>query len=180
LKDYLEVYGGVKVVDVHAAPRKLEEGKQTEEDESPYVLNETKKTLYISSMPHCILFVLLQVGSKLDQFTESEIADIQSTSVTMGEWFAMDQDECLEALDEIFELLKKCKTIFNTEEMGDLVFENCLVINREVPNEAVREDIIRYMNDTANADGKVTAVEKENLDYYAALIRIGSAMFGGN
>jgi uncharacterized tellurite resistance protein B-like protein len=98
----------------------------------------------------------------------------------MGEWFAMDQDECLEALDETFELLKKCKTIFNTEEMGDLVFENCLVINREVPNEAVREDIIRYMNDTANADGKVTAVEKENLDYYATLIRIGSAMFGGN
>jgi hypothetical protein len=36
------------------------------------------------------------------------------------------------------------------------------------------------MNDTANADGKVTAVEKENLDYYATLIRIGSAMFGGN
>ena len=180
LRDYLEVYGGVKVVDVPAAPRKMEEGKQTEEDESPYVLNEAKKTLYISSMPHCILFVLLQVGSKLDQFTESEIADIQSTSVTMGEWFAMDQDECLEALDETFELLKKCKTIFNTEEMGDLVFENCLVINREVPNEAVREDIIRYMNDLANADGKVTAVEKENLDYYATLIRIGSAMFGGN
>jgi hypothetical protein len=180
LKDYLQVYGGVKVVDVPAAPRKLEEEKQIEEDESPYVLNETKKTLYISSLPHCILFVLLQVGSKLDQFTESEIADIQSTSVTMGEWFTMDQDECLEALDDTFALLKKCKTIFNTEEMGDLVFENCLVINREVPNEAVREDIIRYMNDMANADGRVTAVEKENLDYYAKLIRIGNATFGGN
>jgi hypothetical protein len=180
LKDYLQVYGGVKVVDLPAAPRKMEEEKQTEEDESPYVLNETKKTLFISSLPHCILFVLLQVGSKLDQFTESEIADIQSTSVTMGEWFDMDQDECLEALDETFDLLKKCKSIFNTEEMGDLVFENCLVINREVPNEAVREDIIRYMNDLANADGRVTAVEKENLDYYATLIRIGSAMFGEN
>ncbi len=180
LKDYLQVYGGVKVVDLPAAPRKMEEEKQTEEDESPYVLNETKKTLFISSLPHCILFVLLQVGSKLDQFTESEIADIQSTSVTMGEWFDMDQDECLEALDETFDLLKKCKSIFNTEEMGDLVFENCLVINREVPNEAVREDIIRYMNDLANADGRVTVVEKENLDYYATLIRIGSAMFGEN
>lgn len=180
LKDYLQVYGGVKVVDLPAAPRKMEEEKLTEEDESPYVLNETKKTLFISSLPHCILFVLLQVGSKLDQFTESEIADIQSTSVTMGEWFDMDQDECLEALDETFDLLKKCKSIFNTEEMGDLVFENCLVINREVPNEAVREDIIRYMNDLANADGRVTAVEKENLDYYATLIRIGSAMFGEN
>ncbi len=180
LKDYLQVYGGVKVVDLPAAPRKMEEEKLTEEDESPYVLNETKKTLFISSLPHCILFVLLQVGSKLDQFTESEIADIQSTSVTMGEWFDMDQDECLEALDETFDLLKKCKSIFNTEEMGDLVFENCLVINREVPNEAVREDIIRYMNDLANADGRVTAVEKENLDYYATLIRIGSAIFGEN
>ena len=180
LNDYLEVYGGVKVVDLSSATTSAKNGEQKEENEEPYILNQTKKTLYISSMPHCILFVLLQVGSKLDQFTEAEIGDIQSTSVTMGEWFDMDQDECLEALDETFELLKKCKTIFNTEEMGDFVFENCLVINRDVPNEAVREDIIRYMNDLASADGKVTFVEKENLDYYATLIRIGSSMFGGN
>jgi hypothetical protein len=178
LNDYLEVYGGIKVADFSASTAPAKKEDQKEENEEPYIINPTKKTLYISSMPHCILFVLLQVGSKLDQFTEAEIADIQSTAVTMGEWFDMDQDECLEALDETFELLKKCKTIFNTEEMGDFVFENCLVINKDVPNEAVREDIIRYMNDLANADGKVTFVEKENLDYYATLIRIGSSMFG--
>ncbi|WP_395806135.1 hypothetical protein, partial [Daejeonella sp.] len=166
-----------------AAPKKQkavpeDKGKKKKEPEKgPYILDETEKTLKITSMPHSILFVLLQVGSKLDRFTEAEIADIQSTAVTMGEWFDMDEDECLKALHETLELLKKCKAIFNNDGMDAYVFLNCVGIYNNVSDEAVREDIIRYMNDLANADGKVTSKEKENLHFYGMLIRHGNVDF---
>ena len=174
LKDYLEVYGGVKVGTLTAAPAPAKEEEETEEDESPYILDEKKKTLVITSMMHSILFVILHVGSKFDQFTKEEIADIQSTAVTLGEWFDLDQDECLEALDETLELLKKCKTIFNVEQMSAYVFLNCLGIYDHVSNKASREDITRFMNDLANADGKVTQEEQVNLDFYCNVIIHGS------
>jgi uncharacterized tellurite resistance protein B-like protein len=166
-----------------SAPKKekavpIDKGKKKKEPEKgPYILDETEKTLVITSMLHSILFVILQVGSKLDRFTEAEIADIQSTAVTMGEWFDMDEDECLKALHETLELLKKCKAIFNNDGMDAYVFLNCVGIYNNVSNEAVREDIIRYMNDLANADGKVTSKEKENLHYYGMLIRHGDDYF---
>jgi hypothetical protein len=47
-----------------------------------------------------------------------------------------------------------------------------------ISSEGVREDIIRFMNDLANADGKVTEEEEINLNYYSILIRLGGAMFG--
>ena len=174
LQDYLDVYGGVKVGTLTAAPAPAKEEEETEEDESPYILDEKKKTLVITSMIHSILFVILQVGSKFDQFTKEEIADIQSTAVTLGEWFDLDQDECLEALDETLELLKKCKSIFNVEQMSAYVFLNCLGIYDHVSNKASREDITRFMNDLANADGKVTQEEQVNLDFYCNVIIHGS------
>ena len=151
--------------------------KKKEPEKGPYILDENEKTLVITSMIHSILFVILQVGSKLDKFNMAEIRDIQSTAVTMGEWFDMDQDECLKALDETLELLKKCKAIFNNDGMDAYVFLNCVGIYNNVSNEAVREDIIRYMNDLVNADGKVTSKEKENLHFYSMLIRHGNDYF---
>ena len=143
------------------------------EVEGPYILNEKKKTLEITSFPHCILFVILQVGFKLDNYTPEEMADIKSTAVSMGDWFDLDQDECLEVLDEILELLIKCKSIFNLKELGNLVIANCLVIHNEISNEGVRGDIVRLMNDLANADGKVTKEEEANLLFYSVLINDG-------
>jgi len=170
LKDYLDVYDGVKVGELAETPSPANEDDENEEDEGSYILDEKKKTLVITSMIHSILFVILQVGSKFDQFTKEEIADIQSTAVTLGDWFDLDQDECLEALDETLELLKKCKTIFTIDQMSAYVFLNCLGIYDHVSNKPSREDISRFMNDLANADGKVTQEEQENLDFYCNLI----------
>lgn len=198
LKDYLKIYEGVRVLDLSesattselaemmgkeekevAAPKRQKAvPKVKEKKEGPYTLDKSNKTLYISSLPHCILFVILQVGWKLDKFTAEELADIKSTAVTMGDWFDLDEDECMEVLDETLALLKKCKGIFNIKELADLISENCIVINMNISNEGVREDIIRFMNDLANADGKVTKEEEINLNYYSILIRLGGAMFG--
>ena len=156
-----------------AAPK--EKGKKKKD---PYTLDKSKKTIDITSLPHCILFVILQVGWKLDNYTSEELADIKSTAVTMGEWFDLDEDQCLEVLDETLDLLKQCKGIFDIKELADLVSENCIVINMNISSEGVREDIIRFMNDLANADGKVTEEEEINLNYYSILIRLGGSMFG--
>ena len=198
LKDYLKIYEGVRVLDLSeattselaemmgkeekeaAAPKKQkaapkEKGKKKKD---PFTLDKSKKTLDITSLPHCILFVILQVGWKLDNYTSEELADIKSTAVTMGEWFDLDEDQCLEVLDETLDLLKQCKGIFDIKELADLVSENCIVINMNISSEGVREDIIRFMNDLANADGKVTEEEEINLNYYSILIRLGGSMFG--
>jgi hypothetical protein len=50
------------------------------------------------------------------------------------------------------------------------------VLHANIPDEAVREDIIRFMNDFANADGKVTEEEKVNLNFYSLLIRLGNVL----
>jgi hypothetical protein len=152
LEDYLEIFGGVRVLDLSSVgiPSELEElmgeleaetqapapkrqkavpkAKEKKKD-SPYTLDKSNKTLTITSIPHCILFVLLQVGWKLDKYTSEELADIKSTAVSMGDWFDMDEDECLEALDETLALLKKCKTTFKFKELAELVSENCLVLH---------------------------------------------------
>ena len=199
LKDYLKIFEGVRVLDLSelattsnvaelmgeketkkaAAPKKQKAvPKQKEKKKAvPYTLDRSKKTLDITSLPHCILFVILQVGWKLDNYTAEELADIKSTAVSMGDWFDLDQDECLTVLDETLALLKKCKGIFNIKELAALVSENCIVINMNISSEGVREDIIRFMNDLANADGKVTEEEEVNLNYYSILIRLGGTMF---
>jgi hypothetical protein len=196
LKDYLKIYEGVRVLDLSeattselaemmgeketkeaAAPKRQKAVPKQKKKKTPYTLDKSTKTLDITSLPHCILFVILQVGWKLDNYTPEELADIKSTAVTMGEWFDLDQDECLEVLDETLDLLKKCKTTFDIKELADLVSENCVVINMNISSEGVREDIIRFMNDLANADGKVTEEEEINLNYYSILIRLGGAMF---
>jgi hypothetical protein len=198
LKDYLKIYEGVRVLDLSesttselaemigeketkeaAAPKKQKAVPKAKEKKrkDPFTLDKSKKTLDITSLPHCILFVILQVGWKLDNYTAEELADIKSTAVTMGEWFDLDQDECLEVLDETLDLLKQCKGIFDIKELANLVSENCIVINMNISSEGVREDIIRFMNDLANADGKVTEEEEINLNYYSILIRLGGAMF---
>jgi hypothetical protein len=200
LEDYLEIFGGVRVLDLSSvgipseldelrgeleaetqepdAPKKQKAVPKAKEKkkEAPYTLDKSNKTLDITSLPHCILFVILQVGWKLDKYTTEEMADIKSTAVSMGDWFDLDQDECLEVLDETLDLLKKCKSIFKFKELADLVSENCLVINMNISNEGVREDIIRFMNDLANADGKVTEEEEINLNYYSILIRLGNVL----
>ncbi len=201
LKDYLKIYEGVKVQDLSGgitsttedkggkeknkkqkpeSPKKQkavpkEKGKK---NKGPILFDKASKSLDITSLPHCILFVILQVGWKLENYTPEEMADIKSTAVTLGEWFDMDEDQCLEALDETLDLLKKCKATFAKKELAEKIIENCLVINSNISNEAVREDIIRFMNDLANADGKVTKDEEINLDYYSMLIRDGSNIFG--
>lgn len=177
LDDYLNIFTGVKVVDLPATPAPAKAEEQKDEDEGPYILNEKKKTLEITSIPHCILFVILQVGFKLDNYTSEEMADIKSTAVSLGDWFDLDQDECLEVLDEILELLIKCKSIFDLKELGNLVSANCLIIHSEISNEGVRGDIVRFMNDLANADGKVTEEEEANLLLYSVLINYGGSMF---
>lgn len=200
LEDYLEIFGGVRVLDLSsvgipseldelmreleaetqapAAPKKQKAVPKAKEKkkEAPYTLDKSNKTLDITSIPHCILFVLLQVGWKLDKYTSEELADIKSTAVSMGDWFDMDEDECLEALDETLALLKKCKSIFKFKELAELVSENCLVLHANIPDEAVREDIIRFMNDFANADGKITEEEEINLNFYSLLIRLGNVL----
>ncbi|MHA8093395.1 hypothetical protein ACMH5Q_00720 [Aquirufa lenticrescens] len=177
LEDYLNTYKGVKAVDLAVNPTTVKEEEQTEEDGGPFILDEKKKTLEITSLPHCILFVILQVGFKLDNYTPEEMADIKSTAVSLGDWFDLDQDECLEVLDEILDLLIKCKSIFNLKELGNLVSATCLVIHSEITNEGVRGDIVRFMNDLANADGKVTKEEESNLLFYSVLINYGGSMF---
>jgi hypothetical protein len=176
LEDYLKIFTGAKTVDLKATPAAVKEEAEVEE-EGPYFLDAKNKTLEINSLPHCILFVILQVGFKLDNFTPEEIADIKSTAVSMGEWFDMDEDECLEALDETLDLLKECKAIFTFKEIGKLVTSSCLAIHRDVTNTGAREDIVRFMNDLANADGKVTKEEEVNLNFYSVLINYGGSMF---
>ena len=199
LKDYLNVYDGVKILELSqqttdsplakrakegnkkqtpntpkkqkAAPKEEKKNKEAREKEN------SNETLNIPSLLHCILFVTLQVGWKFDKYTSKEMADIRSTAVSLGDWFDMDDDECLEALDETLELLKKCKTVFSIEQLSNTLTELCLHINREISNEGARENIITFMNDQANADGKLTEQEKINLDYYGMLIRLGDVMF---
>lgn len=201
IKDYLKIYDGVRVLDLSEgttstpARRSEKEGNAKQKPNSPKkqkavpkekskekkgseTLDKTDKTLDIPSLMHCILFVILQVGWKFDKFTPEEMADIKSTAVSLGDWFDMDEDECLEALDETLVILKKCKTTFDIEEISNNLTQLCLHINSEVSNGEAREDIIRFMNDQANADGKVTTEEETNLNYYSILIRYGDAMFG--
>ena len=127
---------------------------------------------------HCILFVILQVGWKFERYTDKEMADIKSTAVSLGDWFDMDEDECLDTLDETLDLLKKSESAFDIETRSSMLTQLCLHINSGITNEGAREDIIRFMNDQAKADGKVTEAEKTNLNYYSTLIRIGDVMFG--
>jgi hypothetical protein len=174
LADYLNHFSGVKTVELKASPAAVEE---EEDQDAPYVLDSKNKTLEISSLPHCILFVIFQVGFKLENYTPEEIADIQSTAVSMGEWFDMDQDECLEALEETLDLLQKCKATFTLKELGKVVSACCLNIHQDVSDPGVKADIIRFMNDFANADGKVTKEEEVNLNYYSVLINFGGSMF---
>ena len=200
LEDYLEIFGGVRVLDLSGdsnlyelAKLKENQEKDVHEPESPkrqkalpkrkgkkksQTHDEADKSLDIPSLMHTILFVILQVGWKFDNYTPEEIADIKSTAVSLGDWFDMDQDECLEALDETLDLLKKCKTTFSIEEISNSMIKLCLHIHRNVTNEASREDIIRFMNDRANADGKLTEEEKTDLVVFSGAIQFGDLLYG--
>lgn len=198
IKDYLKIYEGARVLDlsegtISTPSRRSEiEGNANQKPNSPKkqkavpkekskekkgseMLEKSDKTLHIPSLMHCILFVILQVGWKFDKFTYEEKLDIESTAVAIGEWFDMDEDECLKALNETLVILKKCKTTFDIQEMSKNLTELCLHINSGLSHEEAREDIIRFMNDQANADGKVTKEEETNLNYYSSLIKYGDA-----
>jgi hypothetical protein len=84
----------------------------------------------------------------------------------------------LEALDETLDLLKNCKTTFSIKEISNSMIELCLHIHRNVTNEASREDIIRFMNDRANADGKLTEEEKTDLVVFSGAIQFGDLFYG--
>jgi hypothetical protein len=199
LKDYLKIFEGVRVLDLsevttsELAEFMEKEEKDVHEPDSPkrqkalpkgkgkkksQVHDEPDKSLDIPSLMHSILFVILQVGWKFDNYTPEEIADIKSTAVSLGDWFDMDQDECLEALDETLDLLKNCKTTFSIKEISNSMIELCLHIHRNVTNEASREDIIRFMNDRANADGKLTEEEKTDLVVFSGAIQFGDLFYG--
>ncbi len=46
-----------------------------------------------------------------------------------------------------------------------------------ISSDGVREDIIRFMNDLAEADGIMTEEEEINLNYYSIRIRHGKDFF---
>jgi hypothetical protein len=52
-----------------------------------------------------------------------------------------------------------------------------MVINMNISSDGVREDIIRFMNDLAEADGIMTEEEEINLNYYSIRIRHGKDFF---
>lgn len=201
LKDYLKIYEGVRVLDLsEVTTSELAEmmGKEEKKSQEPTSSKKQKavpkekakkkkgaekkenadESFDIPSLMHCILFVILQVGWKFERYTDKEMADIKSTAVSLGDWFDMDEDECLDTLDETLDLLKKSESAFDIETRSSMLTQLCLHINSGITNEGAREDIIRFMNDQAKADGKVTEAEKTNLNYYSTLIRIGDVMFG--
>jgi hypothetical protein len=119
------------------------------------------------------LFIILYVDGKTDNHTDEEIADVTSTAASIGDWFDKDEDECWEVLEETFEILQKCGELFTAEELADFANECCFSIHENVSNPDAQKDIIRFITDQANADGKVSLLEEVNIDLWSLNILVG-------
>ena len=176
LEDYLNIFTGVNKVDLTATPSDMEEDVEEEEDfevdEFPYSIDEVNKTVEMSVF-HQILFLILYVGGKTENHTDEEIADVTSTAVSIGDWFDKDEDEGWEVLEETFEILQKCGELFTAEELADFANECCFSIHEDVSNPDAQKDIIRFITDQANADGKVSLLEEVNIDLWSLNILVG-------
>ena len=177
LEDYLNIFAGVNKVDLTVTLSAEEEEVVDEEEdfeveEFPYIIDEVNKSVEMSVF-HQILFLILYVGGKTENHTDEEIADVTSTAVSIGEWFDKDEDEGWEVLEETFELLRKCGELFTAEELADFANECCFSINEDVSNPDARKDIIRFITDQANADGKVNLLEEINIDLWSLNILVG-------
>lgn len=176
LEDYLNIFTGVNKVDLTATPSDMEEDVEEEEDfevdEFPYSIDEVNKTVEMSVF-HQILFLILYVGGKTENHTDEEIADVTSTAVSIGDWFDKDEDEGWEVLEETFEILQKCGELFTAEELADFANECCFSIHEDVSNPDAQKDIIRFITDQANADGKVSLLKEVNIDLWSLNILVG-------
>jgi hypothetical protein len=177
LQDYLNILTGVNKVDLTVTPSAEEEVVVDEEEdfeveEFPYIIDEVNKSVEMSVF-HQILFLILYVGGKTENHTDEEIADVTSTAVSIGEWFDKDEDEGWEVLEETFELLQKCGELFTAEELADFANECCFSINEDVSNPDARKDIIRFITDQANVDGKVNLLEEININLWSLNILVG-------
>jgi hypothetical protein len=172
LEDYINIFTGVKTVDLTATPATVKEEEELEIEELPYSIDEVNKTVEMSVF-HQILFLILYVGGKTENHTDEEIADVSSTAVTMGVWFDKDEDEGLVVLEETFEVLQKCGEVFTAEELANIADECCFSIHDDVTNADSQKDIFRFITDQANADGELDLWEETFIDSWSLKITIG-------
>jgi hypothetical protein len=176
LEDYLNIFEGVTKVDLTATSsaeeEDVEEAEDFEVEEFPYSIDEVNKSVEMSVF-HQVLFIILHVDGKTDNHTDEEIADVTSTAASIGDWFDKDEDECWEVLEETFEILQKCGELFTAEELADFANECCFSIHENVSNPDAQKDIIRFITDQANADGKVSLLEEVNIDLWSLNILVG-------
>lgn len=176
LEDYLNIFEGVTKVDLTATSsaeeEDVEEAEDFEVEEFPYSIDEVNKSVEMSVF-HQVLFIILYVDGKTDDHTDEEIADVTSTAASIGDWFDKDEDECWEVLEETFEILQKCGELFTAEELADFANECCFSIHENVSNPDAQKDIIRFITDQANADGKVSLLEEVNIDLWSLNILVG-------
>jgi hypothetical protein len=175
LEDYINIFTGVKTVDLTATPATVKEEEDEEEleiEETPYSIDEVNKTVEMSVF-HQILFLILYVAGKTDNHTDEEIADVTSTAVSIGEWFDKDEDDGWEVLEETFEVLQKCGELFTSQELSDIADECCFSIHKDVSNPDARKDIIRFITDQAKADGEINILEEVTIDLWSLNIMAG-------
>ena len=175
LEDYINIFTGVKKVDLTATPATMKEEEDEEElevEEYPYSIDEVNKTVEMSVF-HQILFLILYVDGKTENHTDEEIADVTSTAVSIGEWFDKDEDEGWEVLEETFELLQKCGEVFTAEELADIADECCFSIHENIRNPDARKDVIRFITDQAKADGEINMMEEVTIDLWSLNIMAG-------
>jgi hypothetical protein len=175
LEDYLNIFTGVKTVDLTGTLATVKEEEDDEElkiEDYPYSIDEVNKTVEMSVF-HQILFLILYVGGKTENHTDEEIADVTSTAVTIGVWFDKDEDEGWEVLEETFEVLQKCGKLFTTEEILKIADECCFSIHDGITNADAQKDIIRFITDQAKADGELDLWEETFIDSWSLNITIG-------
>jgi hypothetical protein len=127
---------------------------------------------------HQILFPVVMIGLCDLKISDEEMADFKATAKGMGTWFDMDAEESLKVAQETYTTVKTFAQNGQIKDLFNTALTCCAIINQRVEDDEIKEDIIRLLNDQANADGTVTDFEENTLALYSSIIRMGGEAFG--
>lgn len=197
LDSYLDIYGGVTTKNKENSNKKSNiEGKnealKIEEklkknkkikigDE---ILIDTSTNTLTCKLFHKILFVIITTASnfkpkgefnesdpEISKYSDAAVDDVMQSAVAMGKWFNYDEDDSIDLVNETYEMIGELKK--QSFSIVDLMAEFCYEINEKIDGDQARNDIIRFMMDHVQIDGKIDTSENINLELNKSKILFG-------
>lgn len=121
---------------------------------------------------------IICIGMSDGHFTDGELNDLKASTAQLSGWFQITPDQAWKECEELYDHLNKEAANGGSKSIYLKVPISCALVHKNLKSVEARNYIVRFLEDQATADGKLTDEERHLIIKYATIINHGGKAAG--